>query len=85
MPQGWARQVGEREKFLAPHWGLNPPVQSHYTIYAILPPSYKEGDGMNITHRMGGEKIILHEDLCHTYFTYAFWYLMIHVFITFLN
>ena len=30
-------------------------------------------------------KIILHEDLCDTNFTYAFLYLMIHVFISFLN
>ena len=50
------------------------------------PPSHTQGD-IRLWHT-GGEKImkiILHEDLCDTNFTYAFFYLMIHAFISYLN
>jgi len=59
-----------------PHWGSNltvQPVASHYTVYSIPSPSHTEGDGMSMACRRGKiKKITLHEDLCDTYFAYAF-------------
>jgi hypothetical protein len=64
-----------------------PPVSSHYIIYANpLPASHTEGDGMYMAHSRGKiMKMSLHKDLCEPNSTSAFKYLMIHVFIFFLN
>jgi len=77
---GWAPGLvhtgRSKRKCLASHWGSNLTVQyvaSHYTNYAIPSSSHTVGDGMSTACRRGKiKKITFHEDLCDTYFTYAF-------------